>query len=175
MLFDMNDSQLRETLASQVRQSQAHAGLRRPSNSSLRIRPASRSRTTRIPRGSRSSTCGWPPRISSPTAAILSTEPWTGPPATGQPSPTAPTSEAWSVSAQRLLDATEEMARIVENPDVDLHATVPTGEKQHHNALRASAHPDRSQQLSCGPAHRASSGPEHLAGPVTPRRWRCRQ
>ena len=48
-----------------------------------------------------------------------------------------PSAEAWSTSGRRLLDATEQMARIVENPDVDLYAKVPAAEKAHHHALRA--------------------------------------
>ena len=46
-------------------------------------------------------------------------------------------SEDWSASVGQLLDATEQMARIVEDPDLDLYAKVPTAEKEHHHALRA--------------------------------------
>ena len=52
-------------------------------------------------------------------------------------SPEPPSSEAWSASKRRLLDATERMARIVENPDLDLYAKVPAAEKEHHHTLRA--------------------------------------
>ncbi len=137
MLFDMNDSQLRETLASQVRQSQAHAGLRAaleqfpPDAAGKQVTDHTHTAWQQVEHM----------RLAAEDLVAYCRDPeyraldW---PAGYWPaSPTAPTSEAWSVSAQRLLDATEKMARIVENPDVDLHATVPTGEKQHHNALRA--------------------------------------
>ena len=52
-------------------------------------------------------------------------------------SPAPPSSAAWSVSCERLLDAAEQMARLVEDPDVDLFAKVPAAEKQHHHMLRA--------------------------------------
>ena len=51
--------------------------------------------------------------------------------------PEPPSSAAWTAGALRLLDATEKMARMVENPDVDLYAKVPTAEKDTHHTLRA--------------------------------------
>ena len=41
------------------------------------------------------------------------------------------------MSTRRLLDATEDMARIVEDPELDLYAKVPAAEKEHHHTLRA--------------------------------------
>ncbi len=52
-------------------------------------------------------------------------------------SPEPPSADAWSVSNRRLLDATEKMARIIEDPDLDLYAKVPAAEKVHHHTLRA--------------------------------------
>ena len=54
-------------------------------------------------------------------------------PASSEP----PSDEAWSSSVQRLLDATEEMARRVEDPAHALYAKVPTAEKESHHMLRA--------------------------------------
>lgn len=51
--------------------------------------------------------------------------------------PEPPSSEAWAASTRGLLDATEEMARVVEDPDRDLYAKVPPAEKADHHALRA--------------------------------------
>ncbi len=51
--------------------------------------------------------------------------------------PKPPSTEAWSASCRRLLDATEHMAQIVEDPEVDLFAKVPSAEKDHHHSLRA--------------------------------------
>jgi len=48
-----------------------------------------------------------------------------------------PSSEAWPESVRRLLDATERMARLVEDPALDLYAPVPTATKDHHHTLRA--------------------------------------
>lgn len=48
-----------------------------------------------------------------------------------------PSEEAWNKSVQGLLDATEAMAMIVEDSDHDLYARVPSAEKDHHHSLRA--------------------------------------
>ena len=54
------------------------------------------------------------------------------------PETTAPPSEeAWQESVRALLDATESMAGIVEDPKNDLYAQVPSAEKSHHHTLRA--------------------------------------
>ena len=53
------------------------------------------------------------------------------------PSSEPPSDEAWSISVRRLLDATEEMARLVEDPAHDLYAKVPTAEEPSHHRLRA--------------------------------------
>ena len=52
-------------------------------------------------------------------------------------SPEPPSADAWQASVRGLLDATEKMARIVEDPDLDLYAKVPVAEKEHHHTLRA--------------------------------------
>ena len=52
-------------------------------------------------------------------------------------SPEPPSAEAWSTSSRGLLDANEQMARIVEDPDLDLYVKVPAAEKDHHHTLRA--------------------------------------
>ncbi len=48
-----------------------------------------------------------------------------------------PSEEVWSESVRRLLSVTEEMALMVEDPDHDLYAKVPTAEKESHHTLRA--------------------------------------
>jgi hypothetical protein len=48
-----------------------------------------------------------------------------------------PSEEAWSSSVRRLLDVTEEMARMVENPDHPLYEKVPSAGKETHHTLRA--------------------------------------
>lgn len=45
--------------------------------------------------------------------------------------------EAWRESVQKLLEATEAMAALVEDAEHDLYALVPTAEKDHHHTLRA--------------------------------------
>ena len=37
----------------------------------------------------------------------------------------------------KLFEATEAMAALVDNPDHDLYARVPSSEKSHHHTLRA--------------------------------------
>jgi hypothetical protein len=48
-----------------------------------------------------------------------------------------PSEEAWSSSVRRLLEATEEMARMVEDPDRPLYEKVPSARKESHHTLRA--------------------------------------
>lgn len=48
-----------------------------------------------------------------------------------------PAEDAWHDSVRRLLEATEAMAAIVEDPEHDLYTTVPSAEKSHHHTLRA--------------------------------------
>lgn len=48
-----------------------------------------------------------------------------------------PSPDAWDESARRLLAATESLAELVEDPDRDLYARVPTAEKADHHTLRA--------------------------------------
>ena len=51
--------------------------------------------------------------------------------------PEPPSTEAWSKSVRGLLEATEQMARLVEEPDRDPGAPVPTATEAHHHTLRA--------------------------------------
>lgn len=48
-----------------------------------------------------------------------------------------PSEEAWNESIHSLLGATEAMAALVESPEHDLFARVPTAEKSSHHTLRA--------------------------------------
>ena len=48
-----------------------------------------------------------------------------------------PTEEAWHESVRRLLDATESMAVMVEDQELDLFATLPSAETSYHHTLRA--------------------------------------
>jgi hypothetical protein len=48
-----------------------------------------------------------------------------------------PSEEAWNESIKGLLAATEAMAALVESPEHDLFARVPTAEKSSHHTLRA--------------------------------------
>lgn len=52
-------------------------------------------------------------------------------------SSTPPSAEAWSASVRGLLEATERMARLVEDLDHDLYAKVPAAENESHHTLRA--------------------------------------
>lgn len=51
--------------------------------------------------------------------------------------PAPSSAAAWSASCRRLLEVTEQMARLVEAPDRDLYATVPAAEAPGHHTLRA--------------------------------------
>ena len=48
-----------------------------------------------------------------------------------------PSAEVWSTSNRHLLEATEQMAALVEDPDLDLYAQVPAAEQESHHTLRA--------------------------------------
>jgi hypothetical protein len=48
-----------------------------------------------------------------------------------------PSAVAWEESANRLLEAVEAMARMVEDPEQDLYAPVPAAIKPDHHLLRA--------------------------------------
>ena len=52
-------------------------------------------------------------------------------------SPQPPSANAWSATAGQLLDATEQMAQLVEDSSRDLLTKVPAAEKEHHHTLRA--------------------------------------
>ena len=133
----MNTSELRETLARQLRHSQAHAGL----STALEGFPAELA--GRQVAGHRHT--AWQQvehmRLTAEDLIAYCQDPkyearnW--PDGYWPASPEPPSAEAWSVSNRRLLDATEKMARIVEDPDLDLYAKVPAAEKVHHHTLRA--------------------------------------
>jgi len=133
----MGTAELRATLARQLRRSQAHAGLS-------------------------AALAGFPPELAGRSAAghrhtawqqvehmrlaaedlidycenpEYEAQDWPAGYWPGSPEPPSP--EAWSVSSRRLLEATEKMARIVEDPERDLYARVPAAEKPHHHTLRA--------------------------------------
>lgn len=48
-----------------------------------------------------------------------------------------PDENAWNESVRRLLEATEAMARLVEDPEHDLYTQAPAAEKPTHHTLRA--------------------------------------
>lgn len=48
-----------------------------------------------------------------------------------------PSAEAWHESVRQLLEANAAMAALVENPEHDLYARVPSAEKSQHHTLRA--------------------------------------
>jgi hypothetical protein len=48
-----------------------------------------------------------------------------------------PSEAAWHESIAKLLDAMEAMAAMVDDPGHDLYVTVPSAEKSHHHTLRA--------------------------------------
>ena len=133
----MNSSELRETVARQLRRSQAHAGLA-AALESFPVELAGRQVEDHVH-------TAWQQvehmRLAVEDLVDYCKDPeyeardW---PAGYWPeSPEPPSSEAWSASCRRLLDATEQMARIVEDPDLDLYAKVPAAEKEHHHTLRA--------------------------------------
>ena len=51
-------------------------------------------------------------------------------------SPEPPSAEAWSASCRGALEAAQAMAQLVEDPDRDPFASVPTAEKADHHTLR---------------------------------------
>ena len=52
-------------------------------------------------------------------------------------SPEPLSEEAWHESVRKLFEATEAMATLVQDPEHDLYARLPTAEKDHHHTLRA--------------------------------------
>ena len=133
----MSTSRLRETFARQLRRSQAHAGLA----AALDGFPADLAGRT---------VAGHPHTawqqvehmrlaaedlITYCRGAAYQAPDWPAGYWPAQPAP--PSAEAWSAGVRRLLDATEKMATLIENPAVDLYARVPTAEKEQHHALRA--------------------------------------
>ena len=133
----MNTSELRETVACQLRQSQAHAGL----SAALESFPMELAGQ----QVEGHAHTAWQQvehmRLAAEDLIAYCRNPdyearaW--PEGYWPESLEPPSSEAWLVSNRRLLDATEKMAQIVEDPDLDLYAKVPSAGKQHHHTLRA--------------------------------------
>lgn len=133
----MSTPALRETIAKQLRQSQAHAGLA----AALERFPAALAGRT----AGGSAHTAWQQvehmRLAAEDLVAYCTDPtyqardW--PDGYWPETPAPPSPEAWSTSGRRLIEATEQMARLVEDPDRDLYARVPAGEKDEHHALRA--------------------------------------
>jgi len=133
----MNEDPLRSTLAALLRRSHGHAGLDRAVDgfpSALAGERAQGHRHTaweqvehlRLAAEDLVSYCrdddyqelGWPEGY------------W---PSTPEP----PSESAWGESVQRLLEANEAMATLIEDPEHDLYQPVPSAEKSHHHTLRA--------------------------------------
>ena len=133
----MNRSEPRDTIARLLRRSEAHAGL----SSALEAFPASSAgqhveghphtawqqvEHLRLAAEDLVTYC---------RSADYRAKPW---PQGYWPEDAEPPSEAaWSASVRSLLEATQEMARLVEDPDRDLYAKVPSAEKESHHTLRA--------------------------------------
>ena len=133
----MNALQLKTTLARQLRRSQAHAGI----SAALESFPSELA--GRLVAGHAHT--AWQQvehmRLAAEDLVTYCTDPqytapdWPDGYWPEGPEPASP--EAWSASCRRLLDATEQMARIVDDPGVDLSAKVPVATKEHHHTLRA--------------------------------------
>ena len=133
----MNSLQLKTTLARQLRRSQAHAGV----SAALESFPAELA--GRLVTGHAHT--AWQQvehmRLAAEYLVTYCIDPqykapvW--PDGYWPEGPEPPSSEAWSESCRRLLDATEQMARIVDDPGLDLSAKVPVATKEHHHTLRA--------------------------------------
>ena len=128
---------LRETVARQLRQSQAHAGLR----VALEDFPIERAgqkvdghvhtawqqvEHMRLAADDLVAYC----KDAEYQALVWPSGYW--PESSGPPS-----TKAWSASSRGILDATEQMARMVEDPDLDLYAKAPSAVKVQHHMLRA--------------------------------------
>ncbi len=134
----MNTTELRETLTRQLRRSQAHAGLsaaleRFPTELAGRQVAGHRHTAWQQVEHMRLAAEDLIAYCENPKYEARDWPDGYWPESTTEP----PSSEAWSASTRRLLDATEKMARIVEDPDLDLHAKVPAAEKAHHHTLQA--------------------------------------
>ena len=133
----MNRPELRETIARQLRQSQAHAGLA----AALERFPAALAGR----RAAGHEHTAWQQvehiRLAAEDLVAYCNDPayetrdW--PDGYWPETPEPPSAAAWSEGARRLIEATEQMARIVEDPARDLYAMVPTAKKEQHHVLRA--------------------------------------
>ena len=133
----MSDRDLRSTLANLLRQSHAHAGVKRAVES-FPVEMAGRQvegfqhtaweqvEHLRLAAEDLVSYCrdagykelGWPDGY------------W---PKTAEP----PSDDAWDESVSALLNATEALAEFVEDSENDLFASVPSSDKAHHHSLRS--------------------------------------
>ncbi len=137
MLAGMETPEIRQTLASQLRRSRAHAGL----SSALANFPE----TLAGDHAPGHAHTAWQlvehMRLAADDLLSYCRDPdyvERGFPDGYWPDDSAPPSAtAWSVSCRRLQQATEQMASLVENAEHDLYATVPTGQKPEHHTLRA--------------------------------------
>jgi hypothetical protein len=133
----MNIAELRKTIARQLRQSQAHAGL------SVALESFPSELVGRQVEGHVHTAWQQVEHMRLAAEDLIAycqnyeyqARPW--PSGYWPESPAPPLTEAWSVSHRRLLDATEAMAQMVEDQDIDLTAKVHSAEKEHHHTLRA--------------------------------------
>ena len=133
----MSEDELRSTLSKLLRQSQAGAGLSR----AVEGLPATFA--GRCPEGFRHTAWELVEHLRLAAEDLVSycrdadyeKLPWPEGywPETAEP----PSERSWQESVRALLDATESMAAIVEDPENDLYAQVPSAEKSHHHTLRA--------------------------------------
>ncbi len=135
--MQMDTSELRRTVARQLRGSQAHAGL----TAALEHLPETIAGQAVVGHAHTAWQQVEHMRLAAEDLVAYCTDPeykaleW--PDGYWPDGPKPPSTEAGSASCRRLLDATEHMAQIVEDPEVDLFAKVPAAEKEHHHSLRA--------------------------------------
>lgn len=133
----MSTAQLRETVAKQLRRSQAHAGL----TAALDGFPAELA--GRAVAGHPHT--AWQQvehlRLAAEDLVAYCRDAEYAPPewpaGYWPASPEPPSPEAWSESCRRVLEASDQLARLVEDPDLDLFSAVPAAEKAQHHTLRA--------------------------------------
>ena len=137
MLTIMSTSQLRATVARQLRRSHAHAGLA----AALDGFPAELA--GRVVAGHPHSAWRQVEHLrlaAEDLVAYCRNREYQAPewPAGYWPeTPEPPSAAAWAESCRRLLDAAEQMACLVEDPGLDVFARVPAAGKEHHHTLRA--------------------------------------
>jgi hypothetical protein len=133
----MSDSDLKYILARQLRRSQAQAGL----SAALEELPAELAGRQTAGHGHTAWQQVEHMRLAAEDLIAYCEEPdyeardW--PDGYWPEGPEPPSADAWSTSIRGLRDATEKMARLVEDPERDLYAKVPTAEKADHHLLRS--------------------------------------